>query len=38
MCEAANITVNKNAVPGDTSAMNPGGVRIGSSSMTSRGC
>ena len=38
VCEAANITVNKNAVPGDTSAMIPGGVRIGSPAMTSRGC
>lgn len=28
-CDAAHITLNKNAVVGDSSAMNPGGVRIG---------
>lgn len=31
------ITLNKNSVHGDTSAMNPGGVRLGSPAMTSRG-
>jgi Serine hydroxymethyltransferase len=28
-CDEAHITLNKNAVVGDISAMNPGGVRIG---------
>lgn len=30
-CDEAHITLNKNAVVGDSSAMNPGGVRIGES-------
>lgn len=29
VCDACHITLNKNAVVGDVSAMNPGGVRIG---------
>lgn len=29
LCDLANITVNKNAVFGDSSALAPGGVRIG---------
>ena len=33
----AHITLNKNAVHGDVSAMSPGGVRIGAPAMTSRG-
>lgn len=32
-CDEAHITLNKNAVVGDVSAMNPGGVRIGEHSM-----
>ncbi len=36
-CDACHITLNKNAVVGDQSAMNPGGVRIGTPAMTSRG-
>ena len=35
--EAAEITVNKNAVPGDTKPMTPGGIRVGSPAMTTRG-
>jgi len=35
--EMAHITLNKNAVHGDVSAMSPGGVRIGAPAMTSRG-
>lgn len=29
VCEMCHITVNKNAVFGDSGAMSPGGVRIG---------
>jgi glycine hydroxymethyltransferase len=36
-CDAVKITLNKNSVPGDTSAMIPGGVRVGAPAMTSRG-
>ena len=32
-----HITLNKNAVVGDVSAMTPGGVRVGTPAMTSRG-
>ncbi|KAK3348315.1 serine hydroxymethyltransferase [Neurospora tetraspora] len=35
--EQINITCNKNAVPGDKSALTPGGLRIGTPAMTSRG-
>eukprot|EP00008_Paramoeba_atlantica_P008932 CAMPEP_0201474908 /NCGR_PEP_ID=MMETSP0151_2-20130828/394_1 /ASSEMBLY_ACC=CAM_ASM_000257 /TAXON_ID=200890 /ORGANISM="Paramoeba atlantica, Strain 621/1 / CCAP 1560/9" /LENGTH=464 /DNA_ID=CAMNT_0047854851 /DNA_START=34 /DNA_END=1428 /DNA_ORIENTATION=- len=37
VCNAAHLYVNKNTVPGDVSALSPGGIRIGSSCMTSRG-
>nr|CEL69224.1 TPA: Serine hydroxymethyltransferase, related [Neospora caninum Liverpool] len=36
-CDEASITLNKNTVPGDTSAANPSGVRIGSPALTTRG-
>jgi glycine hydroxymethyltransferase len=36
-CDLCHITLNKNAVVGDVSAMAPGGVRIGAPAMTSRG-
>ncbi|KAJ1650029.1 glycine hydroxymethyltransferase shm1 [Dispira simplex] len=36
ICEMANITLNKNAVHGDVSAVPPGGVRLGTSALTSR--
>jgi len=36
ICDAVHITLNKNAVAGDTSALVPGGVRIGTSALTSR--
>ncbi|ORX38826.1 serine hydroxymethyltransferase [Kockovaella imperatae] len=36
ICDAAHITLNKNAVAGDKSAQVPGGVRIGASALTSR--
>lgn len=32
----AGITINKNAVHGDSSALVPGGVRLGTSALTSR--
>eukprot|EP00004_Rigifila_ramosa_P026055 TRINITY_DN796_c0_g1_i1.p1 TRINITY_DN796_c0_g1~~TRINITY_DN796_c0_g1_i1.p1 ORF type:complete len:470 (+),score=116.21 TRINITY_DN796_c0_g1_i1:8-1417(+) len=35
--EAVDITVNKNSVPGDTKPMVPGGIRIGSPALTTRG-
>lgn len=35
--ERCSITLNKNAVHGDSSAMNPGGVRIGTPALTTRG-
>lgn len=38
VCEACHITVNKNAVYGDSSSFQPGGVRIGTPAMTTRGC
>jgi glycine hydroxymethyltransferase len=36
VCDAANITLNKNCVPGDRSAVTPGGVRIGTPALTTR--
>merc|ERR1711957_278012 len=38
VCEQASISLNRNAVHGDASALSPGGVRIGSPAMTTRGC
>eukprot|EP00188_Purpureofilum_apyrenoidigerum_P003046 Plantae.Rhodophyta-Purpureofilum_apyrenoidigerum.ctg30909.p1 GENE.Plantae.Rhodophyta-Purpureofilum_apyrenoidigerum.ctg30909~~Plantae.Rhodophyta-Purpureofilum_apyrenoidigerum.ctg30909.p1 ORF type:complete len:464 (+),score=92.45 Plantae.Rhodophyta-Purpureofilum_apyrenoidigerum.ctg30909:185-1576(+) len=35
--DAVSITLNKNAVHGDKSAMNPGGVRLGTPALTTRG-
>ena len=35
--ETMNISVNKNAIYGDKSAMNPGGVRLGTPAVTARG-
>ena len=37
ICEFVNISINKNSVPGDKSALSPGGIRIGSPSLTTRG-
>merc|ERR1712139_223707 len=38
VCEFASISLNRNAVHGDASALSPGGVRIGAPAMTTRGC
>mmetsp|Transcript_9581 Transcript_9581/g.35511 ORF Transcript_9581/g.35511 Transcript_9581/m.35511 type:complete len:509 (-) Transcript_9581:130-1656(-) len=35
--DVADIACNKNTVPGDKSALVPGGIRVGSPAMTSRG-
>jgi len=37
ICDYVEVTLNKNTVPGDKSAMSPGGVRIGTPAMTTRG-
>ncbi|KAK9167658.1 hypothetical protein Scep_002849 [Stephania cephalantha] len=38
VCEMCQITLNKSAVFGDNGTISPGGVRIGTPAMTSRGC
>ncbi|KAK9456136.1 serine hydroxymethyltransferase [Dipodascopsis uninucleata] len=37
VCENMNIALNKNSIPGDKSALVPGGIRIGAPAMTTRG-
>ncbi len=37
LCEKVNISINKNSVPGDKSALSPGGIRLGTPSLTTRG-
>ncbi|MES1913195.1 MAG: hypothetical protein MHM6MM_005407 [Cercozoa sp. M6MM] len=37
LCDAVHITLNKNTVAGDKSALSPGGVRVGTPALTSRG-
>ena len=37
VCEMADITVNKNSIYGDRSALSPGGVRLGAPALTTRG-
>ncbi|XP_043713093.1 serine hydroxymethyltransferase 7-like [Telopea speciosissima] len=38
VCEVCHITVNKSAIFGDSGTISPGGVRIGTPAMTTRGC
>ena len=37
VCDLVHITINKNAVYGDKSALSPGGVRLGTPALTTRG-
>jgi glycine hydroxymethyltransferase len=37
LCEQVGLVLNKNTVPGDKSAINPSGLRVGTPAMTSRG-
>ncbi|EDO17223.1 hypothetical protein Kpol_1035p36 [Vanderwaltozyma polyspora DSM 70294] len=37
VCEKINIVLNKNSIPGDKSAIVPGGIRVGAPAMTTRG-
>jgi glycine hydroxymethyltransferase len=37
VCDHCSITLNKNAVLGDRSALTPGGVRLGAPALTTRG-
>jgi len=36
VCDLMGITINKNAVSGDSNAQAPGGIRLGTSALTSR--
>ena len=35
--ELCSISINKNSVPGDQSALHPGGIRVGTAAITTRG-
>lgn len=37
ICEYVDISLNKNSVPGDKSALIPGGIRLGTPALTTRG-
>ncbi|EDO17483.1 hypothetical protein Kpol_1058p20 [Vanderwaltozyma polyspora DSM 70294] len=37
VCEKINIALNKNSIPGDKSALVPGGIRVGAPAMSTRG-
>jgi len=37
VCDEASLTLNKNSINGDKSAFSPGGVRVGTPALTSRG-
>ena len=36
-CDEVHITLNKNTIVGDKSAVTPGGLRIGTPAVTTRG-
>lgn len=36
LCDMVSITINKNSIYGDVSALAPGGVRLGTAALTSR--
>jgi len=38
VCELVSISLNRNSIHGDKSALSPGGVRVGTPAMTTRGC
>uniref|UniRef100_A0A0D9WGU7 Serine hydroxymethyltransferase n=1 Tax=Leersia perrieri TaxID=77586 RepID=A0A0D9WGU7_9ORYZ len=38
VCEACHISLNKTPIHGDNGSISPGGVRIGTPAMTTRGC
>lgn len=37
ICDKVDITLNKNSIFGDRSALSPGGVRVGTPALTTRG-
>ena len=37
ICEYVDISINKNSVFGDTSPLSPGGIRLGTAALTTRG-
>ena len=37
LCDKINISLNKNSILGDKSAINPGGIRLGTPALTTRG-
>ncbi|XP_078181961.1 serine hydroxymethyltransferase 7-like [Carex rostrata] len=38
VCEACHVSINKTPIYGDNGSLSPGGVRIGTPAMTTRGC
>ncbi|KAJ4799481.1 Serine hydroxymethyltransferase [Rhynchospora pubera] len=38
LCEACHISINKTPIYGENGSISPGGVRIGTPAMTTRGC
>ncbi len=37
LCDEIHLTLNKNSVRGDTSALSPGGIRLGTAALATRG-